>query len=385
MLRNVFASLLITVVTFTSVLAEDRPSLSVVHLTDPHWGNPTFEFKAWEEAWQDLNQIAPEMLVLTGDHADNRCLMPEFFRRTQEFLDDLQQRLEGKSYTLALTLGNNDLWPNYSTEPKVMDEVLERYESALGDRHYLDHLGNGVLPNPPQGTAWISINTQIFSTKNPYPGSEQQAKETFRWLADVLRQTPKDQTVYLLCHIAPVYDLWDEKLSWREPWVEATLDLLQESPHRIVILAGHFHRNEIQSLDLGEGRSIPVLVAGSMCRKYEYHSSWRHYKFSERGVSYDLNYPEHRDWQSNYALEDLFELETFQRMKDRLGTDTEKYKSYARDLYAHHSEWEVWSQHPSKRGWILALLTGGQLSPQVQGFLERWTPIGPLSRSVLLP
>ncbi len=344
--------------TFTPVWGQE---FTAAQVTDLHWGHPTFERENWEKVWPKLESSPPDILLLTGDHADNRGSRSVFFRRTHEFLADLQQRLQGRRLRVAVTLGNNDLYPNYSTDPEMLEKVLRAYRHYLGAEFYLDELGNGRHPDPPAGTAWLSLNAQLFSPKNGYSGAQEQAEQAMRWLQEELALVEQGTTVYLLSHIAPVVDLWDGDLSWQQHWVDRIREVLNASGHEVAIVSGHFHRNEISSLELDSERVVPVFVSSALCRKYDYHAAWREYRFSGDQVEFTIDYPGLDRRSQRYRLAGVFGMTPFRKFQEGLLESTEAYEEYAREVYAWNPEWRSWATDKSKRALLLDLLTGGGL------------------------
>lgn len=333
--------------------AQAEPSLDFVQLSDPHAGHPAFSEEIWEDVWRDVLARPGDVILLSGDQVDNRGSKSEFLARTDRFLEDLSGKLRSRPEALAITLGNNDLWPNHSTDPEILESVIALYRKNLGSRSYLNDLGNGVMKERPRKTVWISLNAQIFSRSNPYQGADEQARRSLTWLSEELGQLEPDQTVVLLPHIAPVLDIWSEQPSWREPWPEELSQVLRRHPLRYLLLSGHFHRNEIHSLDLGEGRVAPMLVAGALSRKYDYHSNWRRYQLDGDRLDYRLFYPEHPDWEREYSLKNIYSPDTFLDFKERLSQNSKAYQQYVQDLYARHAQWKERGAKANTRHWIL--------------------------------
>ncbi len=298
----------------------DSKILHWVHWSDVHWGSLEDDSQAWHQALQAGLAKRPELVVFSGDHGDNGVGRGDFQDRTRGFWSTWKSQVP-----LILTLGNSDFRRNYQTDPENLAETHQLYRHCLAD-YYLDELGNGT--RQVAGLKWVSLNSQIFSPRNQYQGAPQQARQSLEWLRSQLGP----QTVLLL-HIPPCIDLFSGQPAWRPQYSLELFDLLKVQPP-LAIISGHFHRNEVH-----ECNQVPLCVAGSLSRKYNYHPNWREWmwRWQEGSLveaSYTLHYCGQRDWQSGYSALPLSDF-----------LDRVSKQGYMQDVFARQANAEDrWSE-----------------------------------------
>jgi len=300
--------------------------LRLAQWSDIHSGGEHYAPGALEEARRASLAFRPHALLITGDNGDNGESPETFYDRLGAFLRKLAYSLREVRVPLVLCLGNNDFQANYQTDPPLLEATERLFRQAFGRRYYLDRLGNGVLPEKPGGQTWITLNTQIFSRKNRYAGADEQAAQTLDWLRRQLGHGP----VVLVMHIAPTVDLWDGKQAWRPDCLKRFAALLQDYPDPVTIVAGHYHRNQVQFLKRPQG-DVPILIAGSVSTKYGYEPNWRTWEWIAGAYEYTVFYPGHPDWTRRYRVEGA---ESFLRQLQ----DPAFYAGFVTDLFAHHKE-----------------------------------------------
>lgn len=329
--RRHFLQLSLALASTLSLRAQPRPSLSWVQWSDVHWGNQQFDPAAWTEALERGASQPAQALLFTGDQGDNGKGSGDFSERLMGFWKPTLDYLKRDSRPWMLTLGNSDFRHNYQTDPETLRETAGLYQELLGWRYYLDELGNGKHPSTVSGWSWVSLNTQIFSPKNRYPGAEAQARKSLDWLKEVLAKT--STPTMLLLHIPPLWDLFSESYAWRPEWIRAFQSVLEQSPQPLMILGGHFHRNEIHGIRRAFGE-VPILVGGSLSRKYDYAPNWRTCEFSfDQGCRSHLSYTghSHSDTHYQWKWQQLSEVE-------RALADPLFLAQYVGDLFARHPQ-----------------------------------------------
>lgn len=300
--------------------------LRLVQWSDIHSGGEHFAPAALAEARRQTLAWQPHAVLITGDNGDNGESPETFHDRLSAFLGKLAYSLREVKVPLVLCLGNNDFQANYQSDPPLLETTERLFRQAFGRRYYLDRLGNGVLPERPGGQTWITLNTQLFSRKNRYAQADQQATQTLDWLQGQLKSGP----VVLVMHIAPTVDLWDGKQAWRPDPLRRFAALLQAYPGAVTIVAGHYHRNQVQYLRRPQG-DVPILIAGSLSTKYGYEPNWRTWEWTKGRYDYTVFYPGHADWTRSYRVEGA---ESFLRLLQDPGF----YAGFVADLFAHHKE-----------------------------------------------
>ncbi len=284
---------------------------------------------ACREAWERGLKQGPDLILMTGDHGDNGDGELDFGERLTGLWGHLVPRLPASSVPLLLCLGNSDFRNNYQTDPNTLAETCEIYRRMLGSRYYLDELGNGR--REAAGLTWLSLNSQMFSPKNRYSGAVAQGAQSLRWLREQLASSTGPAVI--LTHIPPCLDLYLGASAWRVEESKEFWAIVESHPRPCWLVGGHFHRNEVHAR-ARERTPVPLLVAGSLSRKYDYAPNWRSWSWQvgPEGLvdcRYRLYYPGHSDWESEYCIDDV---QAFARQLE----DPAFLNRYRRDLFAHH-------------------------------------------------
>lgn len=334
-------------------------SLVFVQWSDLHAGHPDTHPGDWDRALDEGLALHPAGLLLSGDATDNKCPEGEFRRRVEAFLGGFAPRVRSSGLPVLVTLGNNDVPANYSSEPANLAPVLAAWRRHLGKAFYLDELGNGVHPRTLGGMTWISVNSLVFSPINPYEGRGLQARRTLEWLQRELRALPAGRPVVLLSHIPPTWDLYGHNPAWDPDELASLQGLLEERRAPVVILSGHFHRNELHALTLADGRAVPVLDAGALSGKYGSHPNWRTHGWTleasgaPRQLAWQVRYPGHPEWNRRQEVEQPFQARTWTRFVQRLASDPAFYMQYMQDFWAHGPTWREDAGKPDVRRALL--------------------------------
>ena len=338
-------------------------ALEVLTWTDLHLGSEAFVPEAWREACDEGVRLHPDVVVMTGDLADNyQCSRAQFLAHLEANLPRLREQLDRMKAPVMMAYGNNDFADNYQTDPATLSTTDVVYHRLLGSYDYLDELGNGLYPIRVGGMAWVSLNTQIFSPNNRYAGRAAQADRTFRWLEATLRRLPPTQPMVVLTHIPPTFDLWSGRLSWYEADVARFAALLGRHNGRIVILGGHYHRNELHGFMLPGRGPVPLLVAGSLSFKFGNFPNWRSGVWSlgsDGSVArfdWRSHYPGHADWARSWSLASPYTTSSYGELMTRLRGEVAFYLAYIEDLYAHHVDWKKWADASGKRALLVDTL-----------------------------
>jgi len=355
---------LLSIVLFLVVLlgpswAAPLRTLRFVQWSDLHCGHEQTRSADWEKAQRQGLALRPEVLVLTGDLVDNKCPPEEFRRRTEEFLGTHAPRFRVTGLPLVVSLGNNDLPSNYQTEPGELAEVLATWRRHLGPAFYLDELGNGVCPRQVAGITWISLNSLVFSPQNHFEGRGLQAQRTMTWLQRQLAALPADRPVVIASHIPPTWDQFGHAPAWEPAQIQRFGEVLEGHRAPVVVLSGHFHRNEVHALSLSDGRAVPILDAGAISGKYGYQSNWRSYYWTLDSRSW----PQRINWRNRYLANSQWDQawqvdrpdlsRTWSAYVIRLAGDPRFYLDYMRDFWANQDSWRTNALKPGVREGIL--------------------------------
>ncbi|MBI3929346.1 MAG: metallophosphoesterase [Armatimonadetes bacterium] len=330
---------------------------SDIHFTTTH---PYFVPEAWNVAAAQGIAAEPEIVVLGGDILDDNTGGSEqlFVQFADAFLPELAATLDQLGRPAPITLGNEDLYLDYNTDPDVLAVSFAKFRQHLGSRFYLDGLGNGVFPEPLLGMKWISVNSVLFSPNNDYEGRAGQAQATFDWLRRELLEDPSGPVV-ILAHIPPTADLYNQTAAWNCADLEQFVSVLSAHPGPILILGGHFHRNEVHALAVPGHEVVPILLAGSTSAKYGNLPNWRTYRWTLRGdgalaqVDYDLHYPQNPALDSTWIWSNPFRASTWQDFVETLALDPVLYRRYGLDVYSQNASAEQCLSNPVIREALL--------------------------------
>ncbi len=329
-------------------MPDDDEPLKVAQFSDAHFSGLHFNQKATSGAVSTLLSRRYSALVYTGDLGDNSRNPEQFYQHFPQDCLQFASMLKPFKGPILLTLGNDDFAHNYQTTPSDLKQTLAAMKQALGTRFYLDSLGNGVAPELVGEARWISINSLVFGTKNRTPEAPAQAQKTLSWLNEELKRAGS-QTVVILTHLPPTWDLYLNQPSWKEEYIHSFHRLLADYPGQVIVLAGHYHRNHIQALAHNEER-IPVLTCGALADKYGYASNWRELdftpalhpkpKFHFSSVRYTVRYPEHQQWDSVYRIP----LDRMDEFWEQLSNNSALLRRYVQDVFGHDRNFsEKWS------------------------------------------
>lgn len=334
-------------------------SLVLAQWTDLHSGHPETRAADLASAFREGLALRPDGLVMTGDNVDNKCSSDEFGRRTEAFLRTYAPSLLAARKPILFSVGNNDFGANYQTDPGNMEPVLAAYRKHFGRAFYLDDLGNGVSPRPVGGITWVSVNSLIFSPLNQYEGRGTQARRTLEWLQRQLAAQPAGRPVAILSHVPPTWDLYGHNPAWHPEDLGRLQDLLEERNAPVVILGGHFHRNEAHAFSLPGGRAVPVLNAGALSGKYGNQPNWRSYSWTQdasgapRSISWRVRYADRPAWNRLWRVERPFEARTWSNFVTRLASDRAFYLRYMEDFWAHNDTWRADAAKADNRQGVL--------------------------------
>lgn len=334
-------------------------TLLFVQWSDIHHGHEQTRTADWEKALCDGLALRPEVLALTGDLVDNKCPPEEFWKRIEGFLGTWAPRLLSARVPLILTLGNNDVPSNYQTEPGELARVLASWRRHLGPSFYLDDLGNGVHPETVAGMTWISLNSLVFSPRNQFEGKGLQAHRTLKWLQQQLAALPEGRPVVLASHIPPTWDQFGHAPVWDPVEIQRFTKVLEGHRAPVLVLSGHFHRNEVHALSLSDGRAVPILAAGGISGKYGYRPNWRSYYWTLDSRSW----PQRINWRNRYLADSRWDQtwqvdqpglsRTWSQYVIRLANNPRFYLDYMRDFWANQDSWRANALKPGVREGIL--------------------------------
>jgi hypothetical protein len=328
---------------------EQSESVKIAQFSDAHFSGPHYNQKAMSAAVSALIKDSYSALVYTGDLGDNSRNPEQFYQHFPQDCRNFATMLKGFSGPLLFALGNDDFAHNYQTTPADLRMTLDALKQALGSRFYLDALGNGVSPQIVGEARWISINSLVFGTKNRCPEAPAQAEKTLRWLDSELHKAGS-QSVVILTHLPPTWDLYSGQPSWKEEYIQAFHRLVAAYPGQVIVLAGHYHRNHIQALVCDEDR-IPVLTCGALADKYGYASNWRELelipaiqskpKLHFSSVRYTVHYPEHPQWDSVYRVP----IARMDEFWDQLNSNSALLRRYIQDVFGHDRSYiQKWTE-----------------------------------------
>ena len=356
---------LLLVVAAPSLQAASWPSsLSFVFWADIHQGHPDTPENAWPAAFaQGIDDGLASFFILGGDMVDNKDLPQEqFVERMRNFTQGYARKLVDRGKPLIFTYGNNDFYKNYNTDPANMRPTFEVWSQSLGDKYYLNELGNGIYPQELGGATLFTLNSIIMAAQNSYDPSQlyMQRQETLNWLDANLKALESDDTAIIVSHIPPCFDAFNHRSMWDKQTLMQFHQILTEVDCNVIILSAHTHRNEMHALYIDDYRSIPIIVSGAISQKYGYNANYRRFTVE---YNQDNGEPSRLSWALRYLefpqnsrvdlVDNPITTDTWNRFLDALTADQEVYRDYVRDFYASRDDWQELARQSKLRQAIL--------------------------------
>lgn len=338
-LCTLFSVALLSLGGLSAVRAQEP--IRVAQLSDVHDGGAHYSEVDTDIGVTDALRENPQALVLTGDSNDNSHDQRQFYDRLHLDLPRLIDRLKSFQGPLFIALGNDDFQTNYQTPPEVLHKTFVEFQKDFGSRYYLDELGDGESPSRLGGVLWLSLNTVVFHPANRAPEAPAQAAKVLDFLQSELNREAAARTpVAVLMHIPPTVDYFNNKLSWKQAYIDRMLAIVRAYPGQMIFLTGHYHRNQVYRVARRQG-DIPVLSGGALASKYGYAPNWRSYalhmdqsgkRFQE--VDYTIHYPRHPDWTSAYQVVPA----NLRGWLNSALSDGEQRLRYFQDMFGHHDQ-----------------------------------------------
>ena len=205
-----------------------RDSLLIVQITDPQFGffsnNDNFEkeTKLYTEAVRQINQIKPDLVVITGDFVNNGrdTLQINEFKRITACIE--------KSIPVYLSPGNHDLVLNPSKEDiEWYNSVHRKGSDRFSYRHKNAH--------------FIGFNSVIIKSDK----SRKEEKKQFRWLKKELKKADPADPILLFTHYPFFIENFSEKETYSNQRMQQRTRYFElfEKYGVDAVFAGHLHNN----------------------------------------------------------------------------------------------------------------------------------------------
>lgn len=328
----------------------ETQSVSFIHWSDIHLGDSRTPRSVWDEAFAaGRRDDLASFYILSGDLVDNKKLDNlQFNKRVADFCSSYLEPLVKEGKPVLVAYGNNDFYINYSTDPENMRPTMDLWRKAMGDKYYLDELGNGVYPERMGNVTWISLNSLIFSSINSCSPTElkSQRERTLSWLAAALSAVPENSTAAIVCHVPPCTDAYNQKSMWDDESLKTFHKILSNVNCHVIVTSGHTHRNELHTLCISDTETVPIIIVGSIAQKYGYYANYRRttWEFNKKtgvaeNLSWDLNYVDPGKGCRTEAIEGPTLPQTWIDFRQQIAEDDEAYKYYLRDFYSCEENW----------------------------------------------
>lgn len=325
-------------------------SLSFIHWSDIHLGDECTPRSIWDEAFSaGRRDDLASFYILSGDLVDNKEIDNlQFNQRVADFCSSYLEPLVKEGKPVLVAYGNNDFYINYSTDPENMLPTMDLWRQAMGEKYYLDELGNGVYPERMGGVTWITLNSLIFSSINSCPPDQlkSQRERTLSWLAATLSAVSEKSTAAIICHVPPCTDAYNHQSMWDSESLKTFHKILSNTNCHVIITSGHTHRNELHTLCLSQTETVPIIIVGSIAQKYGYYANYRRttWEFNRQSglaenLSWDLNYVDSEKGRRSEAVEGPTLPQTWLDFRRQLAEDDEAYQDYLRDFYSCEDNW----------------------------------------------
>jgi 3',5'-cyclic AMP phosphodiesterase CpdA len=241
-----------------------QPALAPFHfvqITDTHHGHPLHLIRT-RMAVDAINALPMpiEVVLHTGDLASNNLTMENAAAISNEF-----SRLNAP---VVFVPGNHDILP------KRMEENVAAF------RAYLGPLARRVEHG---GAVFLALYTEPLRKGNAVDGYD-----PLDWLGQQLSAEPRRPT-FVVHHAPDGLDFYRNKQ--HEGWPDAERQRWQEVLSRgnvRAIIAGHFHRDELQWNELG----IPTYISAGIACYWDRQGSFRIYTYADGRLTYQTVYIE---------------------------------------------------------------------------------------------
>lgn len=196
---------------------------------------------------------------------------------------------------LTITLGNNDVLPNYHlplTPPNasanasapMLQQLARDWQHELSAQEYADVRYGGYYARPVlPGLVLISLNTLVYSTSHtPDTSNISDPNGQFAWLQSQLAAVRANSSrTYIIGHIPPVVDSFNLEPMWQPQYVDRYQHIISSFSDVIAAqLFGHFHSEEFRA-DPGWS-ATPVLLTSAVSPVYGCNPSYRVVTFRRR-------------------------------------------------------------------------------------------------------
>lgn len=330
--------------------ASESRNVTFIHWSDIHLGDEHTPRSVWDEAFAAGRQDdLASFYILSGDLVDNKKLDNlQFNKRVADFCSSYLEPLVKDGKPVLVTYGNNDFYVNYNTDPENMRPTMDLWRKAMGDKYYMDELGNGIYPERMGGITWISVNSLIFAANNSCPPAElkSQRERTLSWLEAALAAVPENSTAVIVCHVPPCTDAYNHKAMWDNESLQTFHKILSKVNCHVIVTSGHTHRNELHTLCVSDTETVPIVIVGSIAQKYGYYANYRRttWEFNNKtglaeNLSWDLNYVNPEKGNRAEVVEGPTLPKTWLDFRCQIAEDDEAYQYYLRDFYSCEDNW----------------------------------------------
>lgn len=207
-------------------------SIVIVQISDPQFGffknNPSFdkETELYIEAVNKINQLKPDLVVITGDFVNNSKDLSQIkeFKRITKLIDD--------EIPVYLSPGNHDL--EGQPDKKDFNFYFSNYGKGT-DRFFTKY----------KNSTFIGINSVIIKSGKNIIEEEKQ----LRWLEKKLKKSDKSDNIVVFTHYPFFINDFNEKETYSNQNIEMRTKYfnLFDKYNVKAVFAGHLHNNSIAS------------------------------------------------------------------------------------------------------------------------------------------
>ena len=185
------------------------------------------------------------------------------------------------THSIAETLGNNDVLPDYYLPVEPDSPALDRLPAAWQDTLYPDEvatvlLGGYFSRELMPGLLLLSINTIVYSLNHePDTRTVLDPFDQFAWMRDTLTGArASGQAAYIIGHIPPVVDSYSRKDAWQALYSEQYFAVVRNFSDVVVAqLFGHLHADQFRCMHIND--SAPILLMPAVTPIYGNNPSFR--------------------------------------------------------------------------------------------------------------
>lgn len=229
-----------------------------------------------------------DIVLFNGDHVVhhwNQYNDQQVYDVIERNVHSMAQAFEGNK-TISSVIGNTDTPADYQLDAHA--SILKKLVPIWWSNEHVDAVhdfkkgGYGVHCITPNELYVITLNTIIYSPNHTPKMTESDPFGQFKWLnATLLKLKLNNSKVYLVGHIPPILDSYQQKPQWQHRYVMEYQRIVQLYKGTIVIQwFGHVHNHEVR-IPIKDTNMPPIVTIGSISPLFGNNPSFTIWEFND--------------------------------------------------------------------------------------------------------